>query len=258
MYYESYFTPHHITVYETDILATLRREQILKSLSEERSGLLIADIGCGVGDVLSGLDNHHVRIGLDLSLSCLKLARQRSSSIAFVNGLAHCLPFKSDSLHLVICLETLEHMADDFSVASEISRVLKPGGRLIVSVPYEYYFADYLSLTGHYRHYSRSHLEDLLSRVGLNVTCYLNNYPRFAALYRYVHAGLVIINMLLMRLSRDNRSHYERTLPFSKVSIYELLRHFVLNPIAARDAKLPLATLQSSTFCVAEKLPTLH
>lgn len=46
------------------------------------------------------------------------------------------LSYPDGSLDGVICLEVLEHVADPFKAASELVRVLRPGGRLICSVPF--------------------------------------------------------------------------------------------------------------------------
>ena len=53
-----------------------------------------------------------------------------------VRGVGEVLPFIDDSFEAVISLSVLEHVKDPFLCAKEISRVLKPGGRLICSVPF--------------------------------------------------------------------------------------------------------------------------
>lgn len=42
----------------------------------------------------------------------------------------------SDSEDCVICLEVLEHVQDPFAAARELVRILKPGGRLLLTVPF--------------------------------------------------------------------------------------------------------------------------
>jgi SAM-dependent methyltransferase len=51
-------------------------------------------------------------------------------------GIGEALPFKDASFDAVISLAVLEHVRDPFKCAHEIVRVLKPGGRLICSVPF--------------------------------------------------------------------------------------------------------------------------
>lgn len=48
------------------------------------------------------------------------------------------LPFPSSSVDAVVCLETLEHVGDFERSLAEIARVLKPGGRAFLSMPFLY------------------------------------------------------------------------------------------------------------------------
>lgn len=105
----------------------------------------IADIGCGSGTVLSLLRQqkigHHL-IGVDLSepsLAALRAKWAGDSAFAFQVGSIAGTGLDSASCDLVICTETLEHLfPQDFTAGlAEISRVLKPGGRFLASVPLE-------------------------------------------------------------------------------------------------------------------------
>lgn len=53
-----------------------------------------------------------------------------------VLGVGEALPFKDDSFDAVISIAVLEHVRDPFQCAREISRVLKPGGRLFCAMPF--------------------------------------------------------------------------------------------------------------------------
>jgi SAM-dependent methyltransferase len=46
------------------------------------------------------------------------------------------LPFGSDSIDEILCYHTLEHVNNPMSVIKEFYRILKPGGKLVVKVPY--------------------------------------------------------------------------------------------------------------------------
>jgi len=68
-----------------------------------------------------------------------------------VIGVGEMLPFIDNSFDAVISLSVLEHVKDPFRCAREISRVLKPGGQLICSVPflqpYHGYPSHYFNMT---------------------------------------------------------------------------------------------------------------
>jgi SAM-dependent methyltransferase len=105
----------------------------------------IADIGCGSGTVLSLLRQKNVGrrlIGVDLSepsLAALRAKFAGDSTFVFRTGSIAGTGLDTASCDLVICTETLEHLfpADFTAGLAEISRVLKPTGRLLASVPLE-------------------------------------------------------------------------------------------------------------------------
>jgi SAM-dependent methyltransferase len=53
-----------------------------------------------------------------------------------VYSIAHALPFGDNEFDIVLCTEMLEHVPDPQAVLSEIQRVLRPGGRLIMTTPF--------------------------------------------------------------------------------------------------------------------------
>lgn len=61
-----------------------------------------------------------------------------ASKNADVVGDAHNLPFKDASFEVVVCSEMLEHADDPRRVISEIGRVLKPGGRVILTTRFAF------------------------------------------------------------------------------------------------------------------------
>lgn len=50
------------------------------------------------------------------------------------------LPFDNNSVEAIICIAVLEHVENPILAFSEMYRVLKPGGKLFVSVPFLYYY----------------------------------------------------------------------------------------------------------------------
>jgi SAM-dependent methyltransferase len=80
------------------------------------------------------------------------------------------LPFKDVTFDLVTAFDVVEHVENDLQVFAELTRVLKPGGRLIFSVPLHpgnwSKFDDYV---GHARRYEPAALRKLLAIHGLAV-----------------------------------------------------------------------------------------
>ena len=116
-------------------------------------GHSVLDVGCGDGARYgarlrdSGLQVH----GVDISGVAVAEARKRGID-ARVARLEGVLPYPDASFDVVICLEVLEHLVDPETVAREIRRVLKPGGRALISVPNTGFYTTRLELlfTGHF------------------------------------------------------------------------------------------------------------
>ena len=86
------------------------------------------------------------------------------------SGEITALPFGEGSFDLVAAFDVIEHVEDDERVFGELTRVLRPDGRLILSVPLHparwTTFDDYV---GHARRYEPGVLQALLARHGLSV-----------------------------------------------------------------------------------------
>jgi SAM-dependent methyltransferase len=104
-------------------------------------GRTILDFGCGSGEnsLLLARRGAHV-IGVDISTALLSLASRRlalnglGDRAEFVVGSAHDLPLPDASVDAVMGIAILHHV-DLKKAASEIRRVLKPGGRAIFQEP---------------------------------------------------------------------------------------------------------------------------
>lgn len=90
-------------------------------------------VGCGQGEEL-GLVEEEI-VAVDLALSGLRAARRRRRSASFIAADACRLPLEAGSFDMVICSEVLEHLPAAEEAISEIHRVLRSPGRLLVTTP---------------------------------------------------------------------------------------------------------------------------
>jgi 2-polyprenyl-6-hydroxyphenyl methylase/3-demethylubiquinone-9 3-methyltransferase len=73
-------------------------------------------------------------IGIDPAISAVRAAAEHVPA-SFVLGTGENLPFADSSFETVVCSEVLEHVDDIAAVIAEVSRVLRPGGVFVFSLP---------------------------------------------------------------------------------------------------------------------------
>ena len=105
-------------------------------------GGAIVDVGVGTGRLLSRFPDFR-RYGVDVSLAYLVLARRKGIDVCLAR--AEDLPYRDEIFDVVITTDVLEHVLDLYRTVAELFRILKPGGHLIVRVPYREDLASYLA-----------------------------------------------------------------------------------------------------------------
>ncbi|WP_299440882.1 class I SAM-dependent methyltransferase [uncultured Phycicoccus sp.] len=125
-------------------------------LAGDVAGLRVLDAGCGSGPLSEALQARGAVVtGFDRSVAMVDLARRRLGADArvCVADLAEPLPYEDDEFDVVTASLVLHYLEDWTGPLAELRRVLKPGGRLIVSVIHPavyaivYPDADYFALT---------------------------------------------------------------------------------------------------------------
>ena len=141
----------------------LRRRLLQRVLKELPEGPAL-DLGSGISPVVP-VGRHTVYS--DVSASAMRLLRAVKPGGDYVALSATALPFRDGSLELAVCSEVLEHIPEDERVLREIHRVLRPRGRLVLTVPlHPYYYSFDDAYVGHLRRYRREELSALLARIG--------------------------------------------------------------------------------------------
>lgn len=159
----------------------LRRMRLRRVLPVVRRypGCALLDIGCGwEARLLRAVEPLIARgVGVDF-----KAPRARSPKIETRQlTLARELPFASSTFDVVTMLAVLEHLAHPLEIVREISRVLKPGGRLVLTVPsnaakpvleflaFRLKVVSEAEIRDHKRYYNRASVQSLVAECGLRV-----------------------------------------------------------------------------------------
>ncbi len=148
----------------------------------------VLDMGCGGGRHAFALYRRGAHVtALDMDAAELKdvaamfeaMAQEgeapAGATASAVRGTAYSLPFDDDTFDYVVCSEVLEHLPEDSRAMRELTRVLKPGGLMAVTVPrwgpellcWALSSAYHEAEGGHVRIYRGTELTRRLEAVGL-------------------------------------------------------------------------------------------
>lgn len=103
----------------------------------------ILDLGCGDGVFAELVFDQPLTSGIDIRHSRVRKARRTNMYELAVTGDATSMPYADASFGTVFSGCAMEHVLPMPKMLAEISRILKPGGRLITTVP-SGYFSEYL------------------------------------------------------------------------------------------------------------------
>lgn len=129
-----YFAP---AVYHTGSLATQESDTTLAVL--HRAGIAgatsVLDVGCGAGQTLrlvERLNTSALLLGIDPDAGACRAGRRAGPRIEFLAGAGERLPLADHSMSHVICRVAINYMHQR-SALREMTRVLKPGGKIVLS-----------------------------------------------------------------------------------------------------------------------------
>ena len=215
----------------------LVRKYLINRGIEKKSKIL--DVGSGLGGfVYQALKAGYNAVGLEISPTLVKLSRKRVEELGLENciieGSAESLPLVDNSFDLIYSFSVLEHLPNPKLALSEMIRVLKPGGRLILS------HANYLSF--HERHYKIRWFPMLPKIFGkFYLKCFLNRntdflinhitYTNFISTQRWL--AQMPVSIVNGQLSKELPARYKKNELVKNISCNrvtkKLLNMIVLN-----------------------------
>jgi SAM-dependent methyltransferase len=148
-----------------------------------------------------------------------------------VVGEIHALPFAEEVFDTVICTQVLEHVTEPWEAVAEMSRVLRPGGKCIITAPF---LVPFHGDPGDYYRFTRDGMRYLCYRTGLEVL----------EVGEYGGGFMVLAEMIRFALNNP----YERYRPLSVCGIW-------LHRILSKLDRLPRGTVYANVYVVGRKPP---
>ncbi|MCC7202773.1 MAG: class I SAM-dependent methyltransferase [Nitrospirae bacterium] len=154
-----------------------REGLILENLRKCLPSGRILDVGCGTGSLMAklALQGYHV-YGIDMSDECLRVTAERMKRLSpgitaeVRRGSALEADYPDRFFDAIIAAEVLEHLEEDHKAVREFSRLLRPGGLCLITVPSNQRLWDkWDEMAGHKRRYSREDITRLFTDQSFSV-----------------------------------------------------------------------------------------
>ena len=172
---------------DSKIWTDLERNTLVQGRQYVQPGMTVLDVGVGTGRLLSHFPEAR-RYGIDVSINYVQ--RLADSGVKVAVGNLEELPYVDGAFDVVFCTDVLEHVENLLFAAKELVRVTKPGGTLIVRVPYKedlspYLGKDYPYRLAHLRNFDEHSLRLLFERqLGLTTVRIDHDYSTVPNLLR--------------------------------------------------------------------------
>jgi len=154
----------------------------------------ILDAGSGTGGNLRMLSGFCKLSAMEMDASARALANARGVVPVVEGQLPETIPFGDAQFDLVVLFDVLEHIEQDYTTLRRIHGCLKPGGRLLLTVPaFELLWSMHDAMHHHKRRYSLPPLIRLVERAGYTVA--------FASYVNFWLFPLIAILRILDRIS---------------------------------------------------------
>ena len=168
-----------------------RYEWILK-LAGDIHDKKVLDLGSGGGSLTYLLAKAGAKVtgaeydelGLEYAKKNLaEMNAQNKLDYSFVHASAYKLPFEKEYFDTVVHCEVIEHLAEPEKMLAEVLRVLKPGGKFILTTPYR--LTEVPQDPNHIKEYFPEEIQMLLEKYFKNVGIKLTHHMFWRTLYTY-------------------------------------------------------------------------
>lgn len=161
----------------TRIYSWLETAKFIKSMKKNST---VLDLGCGNGrDIKTLLEHQQKPIGLDSSKRMINISSKKYPKVEFIHANMVKIPLKTNSIDYIICIASFHHLKSKkarISCLKEIKRILKPNGKLFLTVWIQkgkigpHYITWQNKVKRYYYFFTEQELKDIFKETGFKVT----------------------------------------------------------------------------------------
>lgn len=155
----------------------------------------ILEVGCSPAAIIHSLEEARFRVGIDPLVNEWRWFYPKGTY--HIQAVGEDLPFKDETFDIVLCLNTLDHVKSPLATLTEVYRVLKRGGSLLL------FLQTYSTLKivrkslglvdrPHPHHLSHSDVASMLQNLGFNVSYSERKKPNLNCAGSLIKRGLIM------------------------------------------------------------------
>lgn len=156
-----------------------KRKRVVSLIQEfsKQKNPKIADIGCGTGKNVEVFSRIGTAWGVDPSKDAIAFCKKRKLKHLKL-GTIEKTGFTDGSLDIVTILDVLEHIDNEDAAITELKRILKKDGMLVLTVPaFTFLWSQWDVVLHHKRRYTTTQISDLLEKHGFQIQTLSYMYP---------------------------------------------------------------------------------
>jgi 2-polyprenyl-3-methyl-5-hydroxy-6-metoxy-1,4-benzoquinol methylase len=165
--------------------------------------------------------------GVDISTEAIEQSKTKyvRPNLRFLQGAADAIPMDSGSIDVAVSFETLEHHDKHEEMLSEIKRILRPNGLLLISTPDKRFYSDIPKYKNEF-HVKELYTDDFKALIG-------KFFSRHRLLFQISSYGTLVVP------ERDGRSFLYYRGDFQSCKSMQTLSEPEYNIAVASDGELP-------------------
>jgi len=245
--FDDFFAENKYVLLKNYLYNYLLRKRAIENSFQNEKWELILEIGSGISPVMTRTDKI---IYTDLSFAAVNFMKNNFKRGHCLVADAMNLPFKTGAFTHAVCSEVLEHLEDDCKALREISRVVKPRGKIMLTIPHrKAYFTNDDRYVKHYRRYETEEIAGQLAAAGFNV----HKSEKVLGPLEKITMSLLIFCLSAFKGRKNSRENsYKGAAKKYMVAIFKWL-NFTYMGLAWLDARLMPDSLSAVKLIIAQK-----